>query len=73
VHRDLKPENLLCADDPYGNIHIYVADFGLSRLFNEEEQLTTYCGSPEYVGKWITFFAEGLIPYSTRSTRMRTL
>jgi len=49
VHRDLKPENLLCSDDTSGNIHIYVADFGLSRLFNEDEQLTTYCGSPEYV------------------------
>jgi len=49
VHRDLKPENLLCNDDPKGGIHIYVADFGLSRLFNEDEQLTTYCGSPEYV------------------------
>jgi len=49
VHRDLKPENLLCNDDKDGNIHIYVADFGLSRLFNEDEQLTTYCGSPEYV------------------------
>jgi len=49
VHRDLKPENLLCSDNSLGGIHIYVADFGLSRLFNEQEQLTTYCGSPEYV------------------------
>jgi len=49
VHRDLKPENLLSNDDPKGGNHIYVADFGLSRLFNEDEQLTTYCGSPEYV------------------------
>lgn len=50
VHRDLKPENLLCEDDSTSKgIHIYVADFGLSRLFQEDEQLTTYCGSPEYV------------------------
>lgn len=50
VHRDLKPENLLCstADTELG-VHIYVADFGLSRVFHEREQLNTYCGSPEYV------------------------
>eukprot|EP01117_Protostelium_nocturnum_P012261 TRINITY_DN450_c0_g3_i1.p1 TRINITY_DN450_c0_g3~~TRINITY_DN450_c0_g3_i1.p1 ORF type:complete len:303 (-),score=63.59 TRINITY_DN450_c0_g3_i1:262-1122(-) len=51
VHRDLKPENLLCTNstnktDP---VHIYVADFGLSRVFEDREQLNTYCGSPEYV------------------------
>lgn len=48
VHRDLKPENLLCNNND-GNIHIYVADFGLSRVFDDREQLNTYCGSPEYV------------------------
>jgi len=48
VHRDLKPENLLCSETA-SNIHIYVADFGLSRVFHEREQLSTYCGSPEYV------------------------
>lgn len=31
VHRDLKPENLLCSSDSTENIHIFVADFGLSR------------------------------------------
>jgi len=49
VHRDLKPENLLCSTDKDQNIHIYVADFGLSRVFHDREQLNTYCGSPEYV------------------------
>jgi len=48
VHRDLKPENLLCVDSAE-KIHIYVADFGLSRVFQDREQLNTYCGSPEYV------------------------
>jgi len=48
VHRDLKPENLLCVDNE-DHIHIYVADFGLSRVFQDREQLNTYCGSPEYV------------------------
>jgi len=49
VHRDLKPENLLCTETEDHNIHIYVADFGLSRVFQDREQLNTYCGSPEYV------------------------
>jgi calcium/calmodulin-dependent protein kinase I len=49
VHRDLKPENLLCASDYDTTMHIYVADFGLSRLFEDNELFTTYCGSPEYV------------------------
>lgn len=48
VHRDLKPENLLCSGEGE-KIHIYVADFGLSRAFQEDQQLVTYCGSPEYV------------------------
>jgi len=48
AHRDLKPENLLCSDDQ--NIHIFVSDFGLSRLLNEGEfqQMSTQCGSLEY-------------------------
>jgi len=55
VHRDLKPENLLCEDSRDGKIHIFVADFGLSRAFDAEAkqegkmQMSTYCGSPEYV------------------------
>jgi len=49
VHRDLKPENLLCSETSTGAIHIYVADFGLSRVFEDSQQLNTYCGSPEYV------------------------
>jgi serine/threonine protein kinase len=59
VHRDLKvikqyfihcsrfqPENLLCESEEDEDIHIYVADFGLSR---EGTALETFCGSPEYV------------------------
>jgi len=49
VHRDLKPENLLCSESKDHDIHIYVADFGLSRVFKDNQQLNTYCGSPEYV------------------------
>jgi len=49
VHRDLKPENLLVRDLNESNIHIYVADFGLSRASHDKETFNTYCGSPEYV------------------------
>ena len=48
VHRDLKPENLLVRDKAKTNLHIFAADFGLSRVFSGSG-LLTYCGSPEYV------------------------
>lgn len=63
AHRDLKvnppggvtqlpqPENLLCGDD---ELHILVADFGLSRMFGENEAMETQCGSLEYTGAMIT-------------------
>lgn len=47
AHRDLKPQNLLCVGDK-GN-EIRVADFGLSKMFDQGEYLVTCCGSPEYV------------------------
>jgi len=47
AHRDLKPQNLLCAG-PVGD-DIRVADFGLSKMFINGENLETCCGSPEYV------------------------
>jgi len=48
VHRDLKPENLLCDGDDE-HIHIFVADFGFSKLLSDRQQLMTQCGSPEYM------------------------
>ena len=44
AHRDLKPENLLLCK----NKILKIIDFGLSREYNEEELLTTKCGSPSY-------------------------
>ncbi|XP_049850737.1 probable myosin light chain kinase DDB_G0271550 [Schistocerca gregaria] len=48
VHRDLKPENLLCSGTGDKEI-VKIADFGLSKIFSDEEQLRTSCGTPGYV------------------------
>ncbi len=51
VHRDLKPENLLYSDTTE-DAQLKVADFGLARLFTNEqaiELMTTMCGTPGYV------------------------
>lgn len=47
AHRDLKPQNLLCAGA--NGDEIRMADFGLSKMFDNGEYLETCCGSPEYV------------------------
>ncbi|KAF8964827.1 kinase-like domain-containing protein [Flammula alnicola] len=74
VHRDLKPENLLFrtrAEDA----DIMIADFGLSRIMEEEKlnQLTEICGTPGYMapeifkktghGKPVDIWAMGVITY----------
>ncbi|KAI9173091.1 Calmodulin-dependent protein kinase cmk2 [Blastocladiella emersonii ATCC 22665] len=47
VHRDLKPENLLfrSPDDLHD---VMIADFGVSRIVENDESLLTVCGSPGY-------------------------
>ena len=54
VYRDLKPENILL--DAEG--HIKIIDFGLSKMgvtsvFGKDDgtPATTFCGTPEYLGK----------------------
>ncbi|KAG7095556.1 hypothetical protein E1B28_006294 [Marasmius oreades] len=74
VHRDLKPENLLfrtIAEDA----DIMIADFGLSRIMEEEKlsMLTEICGTPGYMapeifkktghGKPVDVWAMGVITY----------
>ncbi|XP_021967995.1 5'-AMP-activated protein kinase catalytic subunit alpha-2 isoform X2 [Folsomia candida] len=44
VHRDLKPENLLVDR----NLHVKIADFGLSNMMTDGDFLRTSCGSPNY-------------------------
>lgn len=50
VHRDLKPENLLFRT-PDEDSDLLIADFGLSRIIDEEKfrMLTTTCGTPGYM------------------------
>ncbi|XP_068108716.1 NUAK family SNF1-like kinase 1 [Hyperolius riggenbachi] len=44
VHRDIKLENILLDE----NLNVKLADFGLSNLYNKNQVLETYCGSPLY-------------------------
>ena len=50
VHRDLKPENLLFRT-PDEEADVMIADFGLSRVMEEEKfhLLTEICGTPGYM------------------------
>jgi len=47
AHRDLKPENLLLKDGT--DTEVMLSDFGLSKLFGEEQVMKTACGTPYYV------------------------
>ncbi len=53
VHRDVKPENLLIEwDDAAGSEHLYLADFGISRLGMTRNGLTStgqFLGTVDYV------------------------
>ena len=45
IYRDLKPENILMGEDGY----ICLADFGLAKIIEGDEQAQSYCGTPEYL------------------------
>lgn len=74
VHRDLKPENLLFRTQAE-EADIMIADFGLSRIMEEEKlnKLTEICGTPGYMapeifkktghGKPVDVWAMGVITY----------
>merc|ERR1712127_616239 len=49
VHRDLKMENVLLARPwQHGNRHVKLADFGFATVLEDNERLTSACGSPHY-------------------------
>jgi serine/threonine protein kinase len=49
VHRDLKMENVLLARRwQDGNRHVKLADFGFATVLEDNERLTSACGSPHY-------------------------
>ncbi|SNX86635.1 probable calmodulin-dependent protein kinase type 1 [Melanopsichium pennsylvanicum] len=74
VHRDLKPENLLFRDKTEHS-DLLIADFGLSRVVDDEKitVLSTTCGTPGYMapeifkktghGKPVDMWAIGVITY----------
>ena len=49
IYRDLKPENILMNTDGY----ILLADFGLAKIKESEEDPNSFCGTPEYLCKLI--------------------
>jgi len=48
AHRDLKPENLL-VKDLENDTEVKIADFGLSKIIDENKMMQTACGTPGYV------------------------
>lgn len=70
-HSDLKPENLLLDAD----LNIKVIDFGFVNLFDPEDYLNTFCGSPfyaspemilgkQYVGPEVDVWSLGVILFA---------
>lgn len=64
VHRDLKPENLLLSSDDF-DADIKITDFGLSAIFNEEEEMKMLraVGTPGYISPEILESLETNEPY----------
>lgn len=72
IHRDLKPENLLYYERT-AESKIMITDFGLAKIEDSNEPLSTACGTPGYVapevlrlqpyGKAVDCWAVGVITY----------
>lgn len=48
AHRDLKPENYLVLSRE-SNVHIVMADFGLAKVYQNDDAMITMCGTPQYL------------------------
>ena len=48
IHRDLKPENLLLSDETL-DADIKLIDFGLSKKYQNKDELKSKVGTPMYV------------------------
>lgn len=69
VHRDLKLENILVAENGY----IKIIDYGLAKILKNNEEATSFCGTPEYLApemltkesydKSVDWWAVGILMY----------
>jgi len=72
AHRDLKPENLLVKSLEC-DTEVKIADFGLSKIIDQEKMMQTACGTPGYVapevlqaegyGEEVDMWSIGVITY----------
>ncbi|KAJ3040300.1 Map microtubule affinity-regulating kinase [Rhizophlyctis rosea] len=71
IHRDLKPENILLDNDR----NVKIIDFGFVKLYDREDMLKTFCGSPfyaspemilgkQYIGPEVDIWSMGVILFA---------
>ena len=49
LHRDIKPENLLFPTKDRNLNNIKLSDFGLAKILEENQMVSTTCGTPGYI------------------------